>query len=109
MTKENALALEIAAITGRIKSETATLAAKKAELIKMAGDGGAKYDTALGVVTVTQQTQSRNTGQFSFSLSVTEFNLLDERVQANLIKQGVVAKTEKVISGTAPVVKVSLK
>lgn len=109
MTTENALALEIAALTAESKKLEAKLAAKKAELVEQVGDGGAVIDTALGKVTVTQQTADRRTGQFQFGLSVDTFVTLDERVQANLIKQGVVTKTEKVTRGTAPVVKVSLR
>jgi len=109
MTTENALALEIAALDVSIKKEQEKLAAKKAELIAQVGTEGATFDTALGKVTVTRQTDDRRTGQFTFSLSVDEFNLLDERVQANLIKQGVVIKAEKVTKGQNPVVKVSAK
>lgn len=109
MTTENALALEIAALTKTIKDTQEKLDAKKAELVTQVGDGGAVIETALGKVTITQQTQDRPTGQFSYSLSVETFMTLDERVKANLIKQGVVAQTEKVTKGQAPVVKVSFK
>lgn len=109
MTTENALALEIAALENEARKTAETLKAKKAELVKQVGDGGATFETALGKVTVTKQTQDRPTGTFTFSLNTTTFVGLDERVQANLIKQGVVDKTEKVTRGTAPVVKVSLK
>jgi hypothetical protein len=107
MTTENALALEIAALDKKIKEQAALLSQKKIELINQVGTEGAVFTTALGKVTVTRQTEDRSTGTFVFSLAVNEFNLLDERVQANLIKQGVVLKQEKITSGQAPVVKVS--
>lgn len=109
MTIENALALEIAALDQEIKAATEKLAAKKAELVAQVGDAGCVIETALGKVTVTRQTEDRRTGQFVFALNTDGFMTLDERVQANLIKQGVVSKTEKVTRGQAPVVKVSAK
>jgi hypothetical protein len=105
----NAIALEIAIIDARIKADSTKLAAKKAELIAEVGTEGATIETALAKVQVTRQTESRKTGTFSFSLNTDNFNTLDERIQANLIKQGVVSKTEKVISGSSPTVKVLAK
>lgn len=109
MTTQNALALEIAIIDARIKKDSEALTAKKAELIAQVGTEGATIETALAKVQVTRQTEDRRTGTFSFALSTDGFNGLDERVQANLIKQGVVTKTEKVTRGSAPTVKVIAK
>lgn len=109
MTTQNALALEIAALDKEIKEANEKLNARKAELIAQVGDAGATIETALGKVTVTRQTEDRRTGQFVFALNTDGFITLDERVQANLIKQGVVSKTEKVTKGQAPVVKVSAR
>lgn len=109
MTIQNALALEIAIINARIKKDADLLSTKKAELIAQVGTEGATIETALAKVQVTRQTEARSTGTFSFSLNNDGFNVLDERVQANLIKQGVVQKQEKVISGSAPTVKVIAK
>src|SRR5688500_1097645 len=63
MTTENALALEIAALDQQIKRDSEKLALKKAELIAQVGTAGAVIETALGKVTVTQQTVDRKTGQ----------------------------------------------
>lgn len=109
MTTENALALEIAIIDARIKKDAELLNAKKAELIAQVGDEGATIETALAKIQVTRKTEDRSTGMFSFALNTDGFNALDERVQANLIKQGVVSKTEKVTRGSAPTVKVLAK
>lgn len=109
MTTENALALEIAALQKEANDISEKIKAKKAELVAQVGDGGTVIETALGKVTVTQQTQDRKTGQFVYSLDTSTFITLDERIQANLIKQGVVLRNEKITRGTAPVVKVSLK
>lgn len=102
-------ALEVASLVSSIKRQEDELAQAKIRLIALVGDSGDKFETALGTVTVTQQTLDRATGTYSYSLDSTAFNALDERIQANLIKQGVVLKTEKVIRGQAPVVKVTLK
>lgn len=109
MTTQDALALEIAILDARIKADTAKLAESKAKLIEKVGTGGATIETTLAKITVTQQTEDRRTGTFSFALSTDTFITLDERVQANLIKQGVVSKVEKTISGQKPIVKVSAK
>lgn len=101
-------ALEVASLVSAIKRQEDSLAEAKVRLIALVGDGGETFTTAIGKVQVTQRTEDRATGQYSFGLDNTQFNLLDERVQANLIKQGVVSKTEKVIRGQAPVVKVTL-
>lgn len=105
----NAIALEIAIIDARIKADSIALAAKKAALIEQVGDEGATIETALAKVQVTQQTFERKTGTFSFSLNTDAFNTLDERIQANLIKQGVVSKKEKIVSGSSPMVRVIAK
>ena len=109
MTANNALALEVAALTQQIKDAQAKLDAAKQALIGQVGDGGAIFETALGKVTVTKQTFDRKTGQFSYALSIDTFMTLDERVRANLLKQGVVTQSEKITRGQAPVVKVSAK
>lgn len=109
MSDSNLIALEVASLVSAIKKSEETLAAAKTRLIILVGDGGSKFETALGVVTVTQQTLDRRTGTFSYALNLDGFNTLDERVQANLLKQNVVTKTEKVTKGTAPMVKVTLK
>ena len=109
MTTQDALALEIAALDAKIKADTEKSKALKAELVKKVGEAGATIELATATVTVTKQTQDRNTGQFSFGLDVQVFAEQDERVQANLIKQGIVTKTQKVIRGQAPVVKVKAK
>ena len=109
MTTDNALALEVAALTKVLNETQERLNLAKAKLVEQVGDGGATFDTALGKITVTQQTFDRKTGQFSYALSVETFMTLDERVKANLIKQGVVTQTEKVTRGQAPVVKFSAK
>lgn len=106
MNAEN-LALEIAALQQRINKDSADLAAKKVELVKLVGNEGQTFTTALGKVQVTKQTVDRATGQFSFALSVEAFLAQDERIQANLIRDGVVVRNEKITRGTAPVVKVS--
>lgn len=105
----NTLALEIAVIDARIKELSASLAEKKKALIAAVGEDGATFETTMAKVQVTRQTFERRTGTFSFSLNTDAFNTLDERIQANLIKQGVVSKNEKIISGSAPMVKVVAK
>lgn len=109
MTTQDALALEIAATDARIKAETTKLADLKAKLIKKVGDGGATIETSLGTVTVTRQTQDRNTGQVVFGFDLNTFLAQDERVQANLVKQGIVTKAQKITKGQSPTVKVKAK
>jgi len=105
----NVIAMEIALLDQRIKADAALLSAKKAELIELVGDEGASIETAIAKIQVTKQTFERKTGTYSFSLNTDAFNTLDERIQANLLKQGVVSKKEKVIAGSAPMVKVVAK
>ena len=102
------VAVEVAVLVASIKTNQEALDDAKAQLIRLVGDSGETFETHLGKVQVTQRTSDRKTGQYSFSLNSEVFNGLDERVQANLVKQGVVSKTEKVIKGQAPVVKVVL-
>lgn len=109
MTTQDALALEIAALDARIKADTEALAAKKAALIKKVGNGGATIETALATITVTRQTEDRRTGQYGYALDLDGFMAQDERVKANLVKQGIVSQTEKVTKGQAPTVKVKAK
>ena len=109
MTKQDAIALEIAVLDARIKADAIKLSELKAKLIAKVGTGGATIELTSATVTVTQQTESRPTGQFSFALDPSTFVTLDERIQANLVKQGVVTKTQKVISGQAPTVRVKAK
>lgn len=108
MTAKN-IALEIAAIQQRINKESEILAQRKAELVALVGSEGETFDTALAKVQVTKQTVDRATGQFSFALDTTAFLAQDERIQANLIRDGVVVRNEKITRGTAPVVKVTFK
>lgn len=109
MTNQDALAVEIAALDARIKVDTEKLKNLKDQLIKKVGPNGAKIETVTATVTVTQQTYGRPTGTFSYGLDSSVFMSQDEHVKANLIKQGIVTQTEKVISGTAPTVKVKAK
>ena len=109
MTTQNALALEIASLTQQIKAMQDKLSERKADLIEQVGNGGATFETALGKITVTQQTEDRATGQYSYALDTKVFMTLDERVKANLIKQGVVSQSEKITRGQSPVVKVSAR
>ena len=109
MTTQDMLALEIATLDARIKADSERLAAKKAELIAEVGTGGATIETTLATITVTKQTEDRNTGQVVFGLDVDTFLAQDERVQANLVKQGIITKAQKVTTGQAPTVKVKAK
>lgn len=102
-------ALEIAALTKSIKDDGAKLAPLKLDLIRLVGSEGEKIVNALGTVTVTKQTEDRSSGKVSYSLDLDTFLELDESIQANLIKKGVVKKTAGMIKGQAPCVKVSLK
>lgn len=109
MTTQDALALEIATLDARIKRDSEQLNLLKAELVQKVGDGGATIELTTATVTITQQTQDRATGQFVFALDVNTFAAQDERVQANLVKQGIVSKTQKVTKGQAPSVRVKAK
>ena len=105
----NDTALAVAALVSNIKKQEDKLAKAKADLIALVGDDGQTIKVPLGTVTVTKRTEDRSTGQFSYSLDTTAFMALDERIQANLRKQGVVKQTEKVTKGQAPTVRVKLE
>lgn len=109
MTTQDALALEIATLDARIKADSERLKTLKQNLVDQVGTGGATIELTTATVTVTRETTDRHTGQFTFALDINGFMAQDERVQANLIKQGVVSKTEKVTRGQAPTVKVKAK
>lgn len=109
MTTEQALALEIATLDARIKADGVRLKALKADLIDQVGDEGDTIEVTSATITVTKRTQDRSTGQFSYALDLNGFMAQDERVRANLLKQGIVSQTEKKISGQAPTVKVKAK
>jgi len=109
MNTQTTLAAQIAMLDARIKAQNEELAQLKADLIAEVGDAGATIETSIATVTVTKQTEDRNTGQVVFSLDVNTFLAQDERVQANLVKQGVVSKQQKITRGQAPSVRVKAK
>jgi hypothetical protein len=107
-TMTQSTALEIATLAAGIKKAEASLVEAKVRLIELVGDEGETFTTGIGKVSVTKRTFDRPTGMFSFALDSTVFARLDESIQANLVKQGVVRKEEKITRGQAPVVKVTL-
>ena len=109
MTNKDALATQIAALDIKMKADAETLKRLKAELVGLVGDGGATLETTLATVSVTQRTPNRETGQVTFGLDINTCLAQDARVRANLVKQGVVTETQKVVKGQAPTVKVKAK
>lgn len=109
MTNQDALAIEIVALDARIKKDTEKLKTLKADLVKKVGTDGETIETVNATVTITAETFGRPTGTYVFGLDSAVFSAQDEHVQANLIKQGIVTKKQKVISGQDPVVKVKHK
>lgn len=109
MNTRTTLAAQIAMVDATIKAKTAELAKLKAELIAEVGDAGDTIETAIATITVTRQTEDRNTGQVVYGFDLNTFLTQDERVQANLVKQGIVTKAQKVTKGQSPTVKVKAK
>ncbi|MAD95763.1 MAG: hypothetical protein CMB99_00310 [Flavobacteriaceae bacterium] len=109
MTNKDALATQIAVLDAKMKADAETLKRLKAELVEVVGTEGDTIETTLATITVTRQTEDRNTGQVTYGLDTTTFLAQDARVRANLVKQGIVTETEKVTKGQAPTVKVKAK
>lgn len=79
----------------------------KTTLIDLVGDGGEKIETENGIVTVTVRTETRSSNKVVYKFDLEAFLKLDEHIQANLIKNGVVSKDIGIIQGQAPTVRVS--
>lgn len=106
MTTAKSLALDIVLTDRVIKDETETLKTLKEKLVKKVGDDGDKFVTSVGIVTVTKKTETRPNGKVNYQLDMEKFLELDEHIQANLIKVGVVQRLTGVTAGQAPTVKV---
>ena len=108
MADNTGLAIQIAALDAKIKSDQDALKKLKAELIEKEGEGQT-IDTPRAKVQITKTTEDRLTGEFTYTLDPGVFVSQDERIQANLIKQGVVNRAERVTKGQSATVKVVKK
>lgn len=107
MSKAQKLANKIAELNLKVKDLTAKMKDKKQKLIEIVGTEGEKFTTDIGTVSVTKATKDRPSGNIVYKFNVDTFLELDEHIQANLIKQGIVEQQKTIISGQKPTVKVT--
>jgi hypothetical protein len=77
-------------------------------LINEVGDGGEKFSTDLGTVTVTQKTEDRFCGDFVVMFDESAFDKLDKRAKKRLFDKGIIKLEPRKIVGQEPKIQVRL-